>query len=99
MRGIVTQVMLFARLELFLTGFRWSRTSPWRMRVISGELQPKLKLSPQCINPHVELIMAPHAGFDPDSIKQKARKDLLHLLEGVSKAFPGPIPPPDHRRS
>jgi hypothetical protein len=32
--------------------------------------------------------MAPHAGFDTDSIKQKARKDLLNLLEGVSKACP-----------
>jgi len=29
--------------------------------------------------------MAPHAGFDTDQIKEKARKDLLYLLEGVSK--------------
>lgn len=29
--------------------------------------------------------MAPHAGFDSDQIKDKARKDLLYLLEGVSK--------------
>lgn len=35
--------------------------------------------------PHVELIMAPYAGFDTDQIKDKARKDLLYLLEGVSK--------------
>ncbi len=34
---------------------------------------------------HVELTMAPHAGFDTDQIKDKARKDLLYLLEGVSK--------------
>lgn len=32
--------------------------------------------------------MAPHTGFDTDSIKQKARKDILNLLEGVSKAYP-----------
>jgi len=36
----------------------------------------------------LELEMAPHAGFDTESIKEKARKDLLHLLEGVSKADP-----------
>lgn len=31
--------------------------------------------------------MAPHAGaFDPEKIKEKARKDILYLLEGVSKA-------------
>ena len=29
--------------------------------------------------------MAPYAGFDTDQIKDKARKDLLYLLEGVSK--------------
>lgn len=29
--------------------------------------------------------MAPHAGFDTDQLKDKARKDLLYLLEGVSK--------------
>ena len=29
--------------------------------------------------------MAPHAGFDTDQVKDKARKDLLYLLEGVSK--------------
>jgi len=27
--------------------------------------------------------MAPHVGFDTDQIKDKARKDLLYLLEGV----------------
>ena len=31
--------------------------------------------------------MAPHVGFDTDQIRDKARKDLLHLLEGVSKAY------------
>jgi hypothetical protein len=36
--------------------------------------------------------MAPHAGFDTDSIKDKARKDLLNLLEGVSKAPSSPQP-------
>lgn len=34
--------------------------------------------------------MAPHAGFDTNQIKDKARKDLLYLLEGVSKASPSP---------
>lgn len=34
--------------------------------------------------------MAPHAGFDTDQIKDKARKDLLYLLEGVSEASPSP---------
>jgi hypothetical protein len=29
--------------------------------------------------------MAPHAGFETDQIKDKAKKDLLYLLEGVSK--------------
>lgn len=29
--------------------------------------------------------MAPYAGFDTDHVKDKARKDLLYLLEGVSK--------------
>ena len=27
--------------------------------------------------------MSPYAGFDPEKIKDKARKDLLYLLEGV----------------
>jgi hypothetical protein len=31
--------------------------------------------------------MAPHAGFDTDQVKDKARKDLLYLLEGVSKDY------------
>lgn len=31
--------------------------------------------------------MAPHAPFTTDQIKDKARKDLLYLLEGVSKAL------------
>lgn len=30
--------------------------------------------------------MAPHPGIDTDSLKEKARKDLLGLLEGVCKA-------------
>lgn len=35
--------------------------------------------------PHGELtIMAPRAVFDTEQIRDKARKDLLHLLEGVS---------------
>jgi hypothetical protein len=29
--------------------------------------------------------MAPHAGFHTDQIKDKSRKDLLYLLEGVSE--------------
>jgi len=27
--------------------------------------------------------MAPHAEFDTEQVKEKARKDLLYLLEGV----------------
>jgi len=38
--------------------------------------------------------MAPHVGFDTELIRDKARKDLLYLLEGVSKLalprLPGP---------
>lgn len=30
---------------------------------------------------------APHVGLDTNQIKEKARKDLLYLLEGVSKAY------------
>ena len=37
--------------------------------------------------------MAPHAGFDTDQIKEKARKDLLYLLEGVSGIL---VPRPLH---
>jgi hypothetical protein len=29
--------------------------------------------------------MAPRAGFDTEQVRDKARKDLLHLLEGVSR--------------
>jgi hypothetical protein len=36
--------------------------------------------------------MAPRAGFDTEKIHDKARKDLLHLLEGVSR------PPTHHLR-
>jgi hypothetical protein len=35
--------------------------------------------------------MAPHVGFDTDQIKDKARKDLLYLLEGVSKGSHSPL--------
>lgn len=36
------------------------------------------------------MTMSPHVGFDADQIRDKARKDLLYLLEGVSKATHGP---------
>lgn len=55
--------------------------------------------------PHDELAMAPHVGFDTEQIKDKARKDLLYLLEGVSKASScrhgrqQTCNPPLHRRS
>lgn len=29
--------------------------------------------------------MAPQTGFDPEQIRDKARKDLLYLLERVSR--------------
>lgn len=32
--------------------------------------------------------MSPHPGIDTDAIKDKARKDVLDLLEGVCKACP-----------
>lgn len=31
--------------------------------------------------------MAPHPGIDSDQIKEKAKKDLLDLLQGVCKAL------------
>jgi len=31
--------------------------------------------------------MAPHPGIDTSQIREKARKDLLDLLEGVCKAL------------
>ncbi len=37
---------------------------------------------------HLWSIMAPFVGFDTDHFKDKARKDLLYLLEGVSKEDP-----------
>jgi hypothetical protein len=37
------------------------------------------------VSPYVELAMAPHAGFSVDSIPDKSRRDLLVLLEAVSK--------------
>lgn len=36
--------------------------------------------------------MAPHVGFDVEHIRDKARKDLLYLLEGVRKADPTSAP-------
>lgn len=40
---------------------------------------------PNTQTPHGGLVtMAPRAGFDTEQIREKARKDLLHLLEGVS---------------
>ena len=43
--------------------------------------------------------MAPHVGFDTEYIRDKARKDLLYLLEGVSRPRPLQIqiPPPQIR--
>jgi hypothetical protein len=67
----------------------------WRLRVIHGKLKapPSLVVNVGllCISPHVELIMAPHAGLDTNAIKHKAEKDLLHLLEGVSKGYRTPL--------
>lgn len=37
--------------------------------------------------------MAPRAEFNTEQIRNKARKDLLYLLEGVRKAFPHPQSP------
>jgi len=39
--------------------------------------------------------MAPRPGSDADYIRDKARRDLLDLLEGVSKAA-APVPAIDH---
>ncbi len=33
----------------------------------------------------MSMSMAPRAGFDTEQVHDKARKDLLHLLEGVSR--------------
>ena len=33
--------------------------------------------------------MAPHPGIDIDQIRDKAKKDLLDLLQGVCKAWLG----------
>ncbi len=38
--------------------------------------------------------MASHASFDTEQIKDKARKDLLYLLEGVSRAVLTCVLPP-----
>lgn len=63
----------------------------WRWSLACRKCQPSWKLEPSpksnFISPHVELTMAPHAGFKTDEIKEKARKDLLYLLEGVSKDY------------
>ena len=40
--------------------------------------------------------MAPYAGFDPEQIKDKARKDLLYLLEGVRSIIALLPPLADH---
>lgn len=42
--------------------------------------------------------MAPRAGFDTENVRDKARKDLLHLLEGVSHV-PGLNAPNSHSHS
>lgn len=43
---------------------------------------------------HVELAMAPHAALNTQDIAEKARRDLLQLLEGVRKAtLPSPCIP------
>lgn len=34
--------------------------------------------------------MAPHVGFNTEHIRDKARKDLLYLLEAVSPSLPRP---------
>ncbi len=70
--------MIFGPVRHFLDLTRTGAELEWA-------LCPLLNLSSQLISPHVELKMAPHAGFDTDQIKDKARKDLLYLLEGVSK--------------
>lgn len=49
----------------------------WACSIQAASSSPLISL-------HAEPIMAPHAGFDTDHIKDKARKDLLYLLEGVS---------------
>jgi hypothetical protein len=36
--------------------------------------------------------MAPQSFFDTDQIKDRARKDILYLLEAVSKDPTGPLP-------
>ncbi|RYP65258.1 hypothetical protein DL769_006370 [Monosporascus sp. CRB-8-3] len=44
---------------------------------------PNLLANTHQYHPHEELTMAPHVGFDVEHIRDKARKDLLYLLEGV----------------
>ena len=41
---------------------------------------------PSLLQPDDDNDMAPHPGIHPDQIKDKARKDLLDLLESVCKA-------------
>lgn len=38
--------------------------------------------------------MAPRTEFSTEQVRNKARKDLLYLLEGVRKALPSPRPNP-----
>ena len=40
----------------------------------------------------INLNMAPHPGIDTGQIKEKARRDLLHLLEGVCQKSANPTP-------
>lgn len=46
--------------------------------------------------------MAPHVGFDVEQVRDKARKDLLYLLEGVSLSMaegaPGAVPAAKNHR-
>ena len=39
------------------------------------------------LHAYLNITMAPHPGIDAEKIKEKARKDLLDLLEGVCKAM------------
>jgi hypothetical protein len=76
----------------------WRLASRFKLRCTASwelELEPSSSSRPSSqtvFRPHVELTMAPHVGFDTDQIKDKARKDLLYLLEGVSKEPPSNEP-------
>ncbi len=75
-----------ARLSSTLVWLGWL----WCLASAGTACVGKLSI-PHFISLHHNLIqascraMAPHAGFTTDHIKEKARKDLLYLLEGVSK--------------